>query len=239
MMDMSKGIYCYYDTKKNSVVYVGKDSHIDKKARHRAHYQPSRKNEQKINIVLQNDLENNINRYTYVVLERNDDLTNDDLNEREKYWISLFKPKFNFTKGGDGVGSGENNPMFGKKHSEEARRRISEAKKGKKLSEETKRKISEAKSGENHPMYGKKIPKETRRKISKARKGKIHSEETRKKISEANKKNHARVIKKGFNSNGKQNYALKYNGKTIKKSVYKERLEKLAEEINNKNKEKN
>lgn len=37
---------------------------------------------------------------------------------------------------------GENNPMYGKKHSEEARRKISEARKGKL-------------SGENHPMWGK------------------------------------------------------------------------------------
>lgn len=260
-MDMSNGIYCYYDTKKNSVVYVGKDSHIDKNQRHRQHYQQSRKNKQKINIVLQNDLENNINRYTYVVLETSDDWTNEDLNEREKHWISLFKPKFNFTEGGDGFGCGENNPMYGKKMPEETRRKISEANSGKKHSKEARRKMSEAKFGENNPMYRKKHSEEARRKISEARKGKYsgeknpmygrtgenhpmygkhHSEEAKRKMSEANKKNYARVIKAGLEkSNEKQRYALKHNGKYIKYSVYKERLEKLAEEINNKNKEKN
>ena len=38
-------------------------------------------------------------------------------------------------------------PMLGKKHSEEARRKIGEANKGKKMSEEAKRKISEANKG--------------------------------------------------------------------------------------------
>lgn len=48
--------------------------------------------------------------------------------------------------------SGENNPMFGKK-----------------LSEEHKQKISEALKGENHPMFGKKLSDETRQKISEAK----------------------------------------------------------------------
>lgn len=40
---------------------------------------------------------------------------------------------------------GEDNPFFGKKHSEETRRKLSESHKGKHLSEETRRKMSEAK----------------------------------------------------------------------------------------------
>ena len=66
---------------------------------------------------------------------------------------------------------GENNPMFGKCHLEEtkkkmreykkqyyeehpeAKQKISEVHKGKKLSEETKKKISEARKGENNPNW--------------------------------------------------------------------------------------
>ena len=62
----------------------------------------------------------------------------------------------------------KNNPMYGKTHSEETRKKMSEAKKGKTLSEKTRKKISEANKGENNPMYGK-----------------THSEEARKKMSEA------------------------------------------------------
>lgn len=79
-----------------------------------------------------------------------------------------------------------------KKHSEEARKKMSEAKKGKKLSEEHKKKLRE-----NNVRYwlGKKRTEETKRKLSEANKknpvrywlGKHHSEETKRKISEANK----------------------------------------------------
>ncbi len=73
---------------------------------------------------------------------------------------------------------------------------------GKHHSEETKKKISEAKKGENHPFYGKHFSEETKRKMSEAQKGKdnigcfkkglipwnkgkMHTKETRKKMSGA------------------------------------------------------
>jgi len=71
---------------------------------------------------------------------------------------------------------GKKNHMYGKTHSEETKRKISEA--AQNMSDETRRKLSEAKKGENHPMYGKTHSKETRRKMSEALKGKTHTEET-------------------------------------------------------------
>ena len=59
--------------------------------------------------------------------------------------------------------TGKKNPFFGKKHSEETRKKISEANKGKHLSEETRIKISEA-------QKGKKRSEETRIKMSAAAK---------------------------------------------------------------------
>ena len=61
---------------------------------------------------------------------------------------------------------GEKNPMYGKHHTEEARKKISEGNKGKKYSEEAKKKISDAKKGKP---------------------GKPHSEEAKKKIGIASK----------------------------------------------------
>lgn len=65
----------------------------------------------------------------------------------------------------------------GKKHSDESKKKISEAKKGEKhplfgkhLSEETKRKMSEAQRGEKNHLFGKKLSDETKKKISEARK---------------------------------------------------------------------
>ena len=65
--------------------------------------------------------------------------------------------------------SGENNPFYGKTHSLETLKKISEANSGRKHTEEAKKKISEATSGENNPFYGK-----------------THTEEVIKKIREAN-----------------------------------------------------
>tara|TARA_E500000318_G_scaffold25150_2_gene25166 strand:- start:372 stop:968 length:597 start_codon:yes stop_codon:yes gene_type:complete len=80
---------------------------------------------------------------------------------------------------------GENHPNFGKTHSEETKRKMSEAAKGRKHTEESKRKMSETKKGENHPNFGKSHSEETKRKISEAVRN--PSEETRRKISEAGK----------------------------------------------------
>lgn len=92
-----------------------------------------------------------------------------------------------------------------KRHSEETKRKMSEARKGKYVgeknsfygrthSEETKRKISESLKGENNPNYGKHCSEETKKKLSESQKGenshmygKSLSEETRQKISEATK----------------------------------------------------
>ena len=108
---------------------------------------------------------------------------------------------------------GENNPMYGKHHTEETKQKISEIQSerfkdkekhpfyGKHHTEETKQKLSNSKKElfkykENNPMYGKHHTEETKQKISKARKGKYKgennpmygkpkSEETKEKISKA------------------------------------------------------
>lgn len=52
--------------------------------------------------------------------------------------------------------SGENHPLYGKHHSKETKRKLSEAHKGKKLSEETKKKMSLNSMGEKNHAFGKK-----------------------------------------------------------------------------------
>ena len=52
--------------------------------------------------------------------------------------------------------SGENNPFYGKHHTEETKKKISEARKGKT-------------QGENHPFYGKHHSQESLNKISQSR----------------------------------------------------------------------
>ena len=97
------------------------------------------------------------------------------------------------SKANKGKHLGKDNPFYGKHHTEETRKKLSEINKGKKLTDDTRKKISEAekgkRTGEKHPMYGKKHSTETRRKLSEANKGKKLSEETKKKLSAAAKGN--------------------------------------------------
>ena len=74
------------------------------------------------------------------------------------------------------------NPMYGKHHSEEHKKKISEALKGKgaryKASKETKQKMSKS-------QMGKKLSEETKIKIGLASKGRVKSAEERQKLSDA------------------------------------------------------
>lgn len=131
---MTNGIYGYYDTKNQYVVYIGQDSYINEEKRHREHLSPSMYDRQHINRILQN----NPSRYIYFnFVEGN--YTQDEIDNFEKEAIKLFKtykydyPKrnvFNFTPGGDIIPS-----------------RIPEIAK----------KISESISGENNPSKRKEV----------------------------------------------------------------------------------
>lgn len=95
----------------------------------------------------------------------------------------------NLTDGGEGGAmEGEDNPFYGKNHSEETKQKLREAMKGRPSyirTKETCHKLSEAKKG--HP-----VSEETRKKLSESHKGKVSwnkgispSKETRQKLSEA------------------------------------------------------
>ena len=150
--------------------------------------------------------------------------SHEELNNFEIKYISIFDANekynrdlfYNRTLGGDGVClKGEDNPNYGKHHSEETRKKISEANKGKDNhmygkhhSEETRKKISEANKGTNNPNYGKQLSEEVKNKMSEAHKGKHHSEETKERMSEANKgKKHSEETKEKMSeaNKGKNN----------------------------------
>lgn len=107
---------------------------------------------------------------------------------------------------------GKNAPMFGRKFSdehkkkisesnkgrivsEETRKKMSESRKGIKLSEETRKKMSESKKGVNNPnygkfgvkshLYGKSLSDETKKKMSESKKGNKWTEEQKENLREA------------------------------------------------------
>ena len=169
-MSYNRGIYGYLDLNTQKIVYIGKDSHIDKESRRKSHKRPSQVDNQPFNRVLQN----NINRYKYFEIA-NSVVDENELNFLEKIFIKLFDPKFNFTEGGDGA--------LGYHHTKEARQRLSEINKGKTLSDETRKKISK-----NNARYWAhhKQSEEQIRKMAKTKTGRKLPEKTKKKMSENN-----------------------------------------------------
>lgn len=133
------------------------------------------------------------------------------LNDLERACINKYdsyNSGYNLTKGGDGVSGWHHSEEtkkkiseagMGKHPSEETRRKIGDKHKGKIVSKETREKLSKAVKGEKNHNYGKKFSKEHCQKISNALSGENHplygkhpSEETRRKLSESRRgeKNH-------------------------------------------------
>ncbi len=137
-----------------------------------------------------NALFNAINKYgkeNFTIEEIDRACSINELNEKEIFWIkelNCVAPNgYNLRLGGESGG----------RHSEETRKRISEASKGRVVSEDTRKKKSIMFSGENNPAFGKNYNQgkecspETRDKISKAHTGMKRSEETCRKIGESKK----------------------------------------------------
>lgn len=93
---------------------------------------------------------------------------------------SIFKGKMAYayhrlTKGqivANDCFKGEKCANYGKHHSEESRKKMSEARKGRTVSEKWRRSMSEAVKGEKNPFFGKHHSEETRKKMSESRRGK-------------------------------------------------------------------
>lgn len=227
---MTSGIYGYWDNLKDELVYVGQA--FDIKLRHNEHLSPARYDAQTINRVLQNNKE----RYDLIVLKK---CGIDDLNYWERTLIALFNPKFNYTDGGEG--------SRGFKHSEETKQKLSEMLSGensynygRKFSEEHRRKISESNKGKQ-AFLGKKHTEETKQKIREANLGRTFSTESRKKMSEAQSKTNTTtgfyLVSKKKHSKYRQGFMWGYNyldddGK--RKSIFSISLPKLEEKVKSK-----
>ena len=178
----------------NNKLYVGYAKNFEK--RKNKHYKMLI-GKKHINPYLQNSFIK-YNEFNFDIIE---ECAEDELEEKEMFWIKELDTfegdGYNLTAGGGGFLGGIHTEEAKRKISEagkgrtlsaEHKRKLSETHKGKTLSVETKRKISEANKG-NQNNLGKKRSAETRRKMSEAQKGKTFSAEHKRKLSEACKGN--------------------------------------------------
>mgnify|MGYP001466607481 CR=1 FL=1 len=94
--------------------------------------------------------------------------TKELLNERERYYISLYQSYengYNATKGGDGGDGGKY------ERTDDIKQKISLSLLGHKRTEESKRKQGVSISGDKHPLYGKGHRKDSIEKMSKSKQG--------------------------------------------------------------------
>lgn len=111
-------------------------------------------------------------------------LTEQEAFALEKYCIALYGRIDNGTGMLRNLSDGGDGPS-GVIHSEEHKKKISEAGKGRKHSEETRQKIGDAQRGAKNHMWGKKLSSQTRQKISEGNKGLKRSEKARQNLAKA------------------------------------------------------
>lgn len=159
-------------------------------------------------------------------------MSREDLDDKEKYWIRVYdavnsKYFYNMGCGGEGFQRGELNPMYGRTHTDEVRKIISEKRMGTHLSEETKRKLRgprECLQGNKNGMFGNGylVAKEKNGMY-----GKIHTIETRELMSKWQEENNpirvkvfCKELKMTFRSllQASEYVGLKYSG-DITKSI--------------------
>lgn len=113
-----------------------------------------------------------IDNFSFNVIEECDSNVLDD---RERYWIETLNTLepygYNITNGGRKL-FGENNPFYGKHHTEETKNIISEKNTGRQATDEERKMRRKINTGINNPFYGK-----------------HHSEETKNRIKETNIQN--------------------------------------------------
>ena len=147
----------------------------------------------------------------------------------EILYIRRYNPKFNFTVGGDGT--------VGYKHTNETKRKISEANKGKKRTLEQRIQMSERAKGEKNGMYGKTHSDKVKKAVSKRCKGVPLKEEHKINISKTKNTSGYYRVTKEKNKTCKQGFIYKYSYSDKEgnfKRIRSITIEKLEEKVKEK-----
>ncbi len=161
-------IYLFSD-EEGFPIYVGKSKNFKSRV-----YQHLQRDRFRYNSYFYNWLNKQIAEDKEFYIDILEEASEDNWQDREKYWIQHYRDNGielkNMTDGGDG----NNNQMF----TEETRHKMALSQTGRKHSEESRRKMSES-------MKGRVFSEATRKKLSDINKGKIYPEETKLKTSKA------------------------------------------------------
>lgn len=154
--------------------YIGKG----RGTRHRQHFLKSQLSYHCLkSSIIKNAQKKNVAVHSEILVE---DLSEEEAFNIEKTLIAKYGRRdlgkgclANMTDGGDGVcgREAEMNPMFGKKHTEESKRMMSESRKGFVQTLEHRQKNSLAKQGTGNSFYGKSHTEESIEKIRQAKTG--------------------------------------------------------------------
>jgi group I intron endonuclease len=162
------GIYCFIN-KTTGKRYVGQTAYLaGRKGHHLLHLRRNNHDN--------SYFQNAFNKYgesdfVFEVLEvvpKLEDGTNDKvkLTEREQYWMDFYK-SYEEDFGYNINPSASMNYMSGRTHTEEARKKISDAAKGRVLSEELKKKMCDARRNTPSTSRDKQVKKEAKHEVSK------------------------------------------------------------------------
>lgn len=175
MMNEEMVVYCYTNIV-NGKKYVGitKNQLSKRHSQHIADTNLNRDNSPFHNAIKKYGIDN----FTLEILKKCE--TIEDLKESEIFYINKLNTfvhsensnGYNATLGGDGVFgiSGENHPLFGKKASEETRKKLSEIRRNN-YDNSKLRELNDDSCGENNPFFGCHHSDETKKIISEKRKG--------------------------------------------------------------------
>jgi group I intron endonuclease len=237
---MKSGIYKIIN-KKNNVVYVGQSENLN--TRFNRHIYRLKRNEHHNESMQRAFNKHGEDIFEYEIIE---EVELELLTEREKYWIDYYgginsNNNYNFKdpllneysdyikKKQSKKISGENNPNWGNKWTEEQKEKMSKFKKGKTLEE----------------FMGKERAELTREKMSKSQTGRKHPEEVKEKIRKANSGEKNPSYGKGYKQLGENNpnWGNKWTeeqkekmskfkkGKTLEEFMGKERAELTREKM--------